>query len=97
MVGQGRQTKEGAPPWPSIAVVRIKTKPRREGVLTIQLPMPVLGVLVGTREAFHELRIQIGRDVLIAMMESDREALCGPKADIKVRVERGEVTTPGVE
>lgn len=49
------------------------------GALTIQLPVPVLGVLVDTREAFHELCIHTGQQVLSAMMEVDREALCGPK------------------
>ncbi len=50
-----------------------------EDLLTIQLPMPVVGVVLDTREAFHELCIQTGRDVLSAMMEADREVLCGPK------------------
>ena len=36
-------------------------------------------MLVDTREAFHELCIQTGREVLISKMEADREALCGRK------------------
>ena len=47
--------------------------------ITVQFPMPVLGVLIDTREAFHELCIHTGQQVLSAMMEADREALCGPK------------------
>lgn len=50
-----------------------------EESLTIRLPLPVLGVLGDTREAFHELCIETGRRTLLAMMEAEREALCGPK------------------
>ncbi len=39
----------------------------------------MLGVLNGVREAFHGLCIATGLQVLEAMMEADREALCGPK------------------
>jgi len=49
------------------------------GSLSIQLPLPVLGLFIDTREAFHELCIKTGREVLVAMMEADREGLCGPK------------------
>ena len=47
--------------------------------VTIQVPLPVLGVVNGVREAFHGLCIATGLQVLEAMMEGDREALCGPK------------------
>ena len=47
--------------------------------ITIQVPLPVLGVVHGVREAFHGLCIATGLQVLEAMMEADREALCGPK------------------
>ena len=47
--------------------------------LTVQVPLPFLGALSDTREAFHELCIRTGQQVLRAMMEADREALCGPK------------------
>ena len=52
--------------------------PAREPV-TIQVPLPVLGVVNGVREAFHGLCIATGLQVLEAMMEADREMLCGPK------------------
>ena len=39
----------------------------------------LLGVVNGVREAFHGLRIATGMQVLEAMMEADREVLCGPK------------------
>ena len=47
--------------------------------VTIQVPLPVLGVINGVREALHRLCIATGLQVLEAMMEADREALCGPK------------------
>lgn len=47
--------------------------------LKIELPMPVLGVLLDGRQAFHELCVETGCRTLLAMMEADREALCGPK------------------
>lgn len=56
-----------------------------QGSLSIQIPLPVLGVLVDTREAFHELCIETGREVLLAMMEADREALCGPRGAHQVQ------------
>ena len=47
--------------------------------VTIQVPLPVLGVVNGVREAFHGLCIATGLHVLEAMMEADRQVLCGPK------------------
>ena len=47
--------------------------------VTIQVPLPVLGVVNGVRKAFHGLCIATGMQVLEAMMEADREVLCGPK------------------
>ena len=47
--------------------------------VTIQVPLPVLGVVNGVREAFHGFCIATGLQVLEAMMEADREVLCGPK------------------
>jgi transposase-like protein len=48
-------------------------------VVTVQLPLPMLGVLNDVRQGFHSLCIESGRQVLSAMMEHDRTALCGPK------------------
>ena len=47
--------------------------------VTIQVPLPVLGVVNGVREAFHGLCVATGLQVLEAMMEADREVLCGPR------------------
>ena len=40
--------------------------------VTIQVLLPVLGVVHGVREAFHGLCIATGLQVLEAMMEADR-------------------------
>ena len=55
------------------------SQPPSSRAVTIQVPLPVLGVLNGVREAFHGLCIRTGLQVLEAMMEGDREDLCGPK------------------
>ena len=47
--------------------------------VTVEMPLPVLGVLSDAREALHELCIRTGEQVLLAMMEADREAIRGPK------------------
>ena len=65
MAKHDRRKKSGQPP---------SSQP-----VTIQVPLPVLGVINGVREAFHSLCITTGLQVLEAMMEADREALCGPK------------------
>ena len=48
-------------------------------VATVQLPLPLLDVLADTRTAFFGLCLDAGQHVLLAMMEQDRERLCGPK------------------
>ena len=55
------------------------SQPRSSRTVSIQVPLPVLGVLKGVREAFHGLCIKTGMQVLEAMMAGDREDLCGPK------------------
>ncbi len=55
------------------------SQPPSSRTVTIQVPLPVLGVLNGVREAFHGLCVKTGMEVLEAMMEGDREDLCGPK------------------
>ncbi len=55
------------------------SQPSSSRAVTIQVPLPVLGVLNGVWEAFHGLCIRTGMQVLEAMMEGDREDLCGPK------------------
>ena len=47
--------------------------------IPIQIPLPMLAALEGLENAFFDLCVEAGRQVLDAMMEQDREALCGPK------------------
>ncbi len=44
----------------------------------VEVPLPLLGALTSSRNAFFELCVDAGRQVLGAMMEQDREWLCGP-------------------
>lgn len=47
--------------------------------LPVQISLPLTEVLVNAREAFFELCVQVGTQALEAMMEQDRESVCGPK------------------
>ena len=47
--------------------------------VTVQMPLPMLATLNDVRQGFHSLCIEAGKQVLAAMMEHDRTALCGPK------------------
>ena len=45
----------------------------------VQLTLPIQGVLQDVKHAFYGLCINAGKQVLAAMMEADRIAMCGPK------------------
>ena len=47
--------------------------------VTVQLPLPMLAAMSKVGESFHSLCVNAGRQVLAAMMEHERTALCGPK------------------
>jgi transposase-like protein len=71
-------------------------------VATVQLPLPLLDVLTETRAEFFGLCLDAGQQVLRAMMEEDRERLCGPKhvpnparRAVRGGSTRGEVTLGG--
>jgi putative transposase len=52
----------------------------RQGELVgVQIPLGLLASLEDVRTGFLSLCLSAGRQVLTAMMERDREALCGPK------------------
>jgi len=55
-----------------------RTKDGRQGAAT-QVLLPVLGVLVAMRDALMDLVIGSGLDVLRALLEQERTALCGPR------------------
>jgi len=52
---------------------------------------PLAAVLSDVRSAFFGLCVQAGKEVLCAMMEAERTALCGPKGkpDAERRAGRG--------
>lgn len=64
----------------------------------VQVSLPVQRVLQDVRHAFVGLCVHAGRQVLAAMMEEDRTALCGPKGvpDEARRAVRGGTTSSKV-
>ncbi len=46
---------------------------------TVEIPLPLLGAFSNIENSFFDLCINAGRQVLDAMMEQDREELCGPR------------------
>ncbi len=46
---------------------------------TVEIPLPLLGAFVNIENSFFDLCIDAGQQVLGAMMEQDREELCGPR------------------
>jgi putative transposase len=71
-------------------------------VVEVQIPLGLLGSLEDVRDGFFSLCVKAGRQVLTAMMEQDREALCGPKwkpdaqrRAIRAGTTRSEVTLGG--
>jgi len=46
---------------------------------TVEIPLPLLGAFANIENSFFDLCIHAGRQVLGAMMEEDREELCGPR------------------
>jgi len=50
-----------------------------QGVVSVQVPLALVGALGEVEERFFELCVHAGRQVLDGMMEQDRASLCGPK------------------
>jgi hypothetical protein len=46
---------------------------------TIQIPLPLASVLRDAKQGLLDLVVSTGLQVFEAMLEQDREALCGPK------------------
>jgi transposase-like protein len=76
------------------------TKPalRVVSAAPVQLSLNVQGVLADVRHAFYGLCVDAGKQVLAAMMEADRQALCGAKnvPDTQRRAVRGGTTRSSV-
>jgi len=64
----------------------------------VQLTLPIQGVLQDVKHSFYGLCINAGKQVLAAMMEADRVALCGPTGvpDADRRAVRGGSTRSAV-
>jgi transposase-like protein len=80
--------------------MKSRTKPALRVVAPaqVQLTLPIQGVLKDVKHAFYGLCINAGKQVLAAMMEADRIALCGPKGvpDAGRRAVRGGSTPSSV-
>ena len=64
----------------------------------VQISLAVGGVLRDVQHAFFGLCVRAGKEVLTAMLEDDRKALCGPKGvpDADRRAVRGGTTSSAV-
>ena len=77
---------------------RMKPALRVVPAAQVQLTLPLQGVLHDVKHAFYGLCIQAGQEVLAAMLEADRVALCGAKGvpDAARRAVRGGSTASQV-
>lgn len=68
------------------------------GEVQVQLSVPMYGVLRDVQEAFFGLCVEAGKATLAAMMEADRERICGAKGrpDEQRRAYRGGHTASNV-
>jgi transposase-like protein len=73
--------------------MKSRTKPALRAVpaAQVQFSLAVDGVLRDVQHAFYGLCVNAGKQVLLAMMEADRVALCGAKGvpDVRRRATRG--------
>jgi putative transposase len=80
--------------------MKSRTKPalRAVSAAPMQLSVNVQGVLADVRHAFYGLCVDAGKQVLAAMMEADRQALCGANnvPDAQRRAVRGGTTRSSV-
>jgi len=80
--------------------MKSRTKPALRVVpaAQVQLSLPIQGVFEDVKHAFYGLCISAGKQVLAAMMEADRVALCGPKGvpDVDRRAVRAGSTRSAV-
>jgi hypothetical protein len=53
--------------------------PTVPALVRVQVPLPLIEVLVDMKTSFFGLCLTAGLQVFQAMMEQDREQLCGPK------------------
>jgi putative transposase len=58
------------------SVLQVVEPPR---TIPVQVPLTMLGVLANAEHSFFDLCVEVGQQVFFALMEQDRERLCGPK------------------
>lgn len=58
------------------AQLQLVDRPR---TTSVEIPLPLLGAFANIQNSFFELCVDAGQQVLFAMMEQDREELCGPR------------------
>lgn len=58
------------------AALQVLESPR---TTSVQVPLPMLDVLAGAHNSFFDLCVEVGQQVFSALMEQDREVICGPK------------------
>lgn len=58
------------------SVLQVVEPPR---TIPVQFPLAMLGVLANAEHSFFDLCVEVGQQVFSALMEQDREVLCGPK------------------
>ena len=77
---------------------KCKRLARKAGNVEVQMSLPMAGVLKDVQHAFFGLCVSAGKQVLAAMMEADRQALCGPrgKPDANRQAHRGGHTQSSV-
>lgn len=56
-----------------------KEEPKPDSTIPNQRLLPLADILVDANLALHELVVETGLQVLEALLEQDREAICGPK------------------
>jgi len=61
------------------STVRREAELAREEATSVQRVLPMVEVLVKAGQALHELVVSTGMQVLEALLEDDRVALCGPR------------------
>src|SRR3990172_558666 len=74
----GVPTNEGATMSKSLTKFGDRQAQSAIGAATVELSLPLLACLEQTQSAFFGLCVTAGKQVLEAMMEADRTALCGP-------------------
>ena len=69
----------------------------RPPAATVQIPLPVLGAFASIERSYFDVCIRAGQQVLDAMMEQARTALCGPRGQRDPERQAGRAGTTSSE